>query len=113
MNTGRERSVGARLFLCFLLSLGVLLSIAHTAQARERLGTLAGTLTDPSVGILQGVAITITNNQTVTGLSAATSLSGTTTSTHELDSLQFVGSTIGYVAFFLRTSDRLSPFSVF
>src|SRR5262245_36013463 len=61
MNTGRDRSVGVVMLLCFLLSLGVALTTAH---AQERTGTLTGTLTDPSGGVLPGVAVTFTNNRT-------------------------------------------------
>jgi hypothetical protein len=50
--------------LCFLLSLGVLLGPANTVQAQERTGTITGTLTDASGGVLPGVTVTITNLQT-------------------------------------------------
>ena len=55
MNTRRrEQGQAASLLLCFLLSLGVLLGPAHIAQAQERTGTVIGTLTDPSGGVLAG-----------------------------------------------------------
>ena len=65
MNTGRrERSQAVPLLLCFLLSLGVLLGPAHIAQAQERTGTITGVLTDASGGVLPGVTVTVTNNET-------------------------------------------------
>jgi carboxypeptidase family protein/TonB-dependent receptor-like protein len=65
MNTGRrERGQAVPLLLCFLLSLGVLLGPAQTVQAQERIGTITGTLTDASGGVLPGVTVTLTNIQT-------------------------------------------------
>ena len=63
MNTGRrERGQAASLLLCFLLSLGMLLGPADTAQAQEgTTGTVAGELTDPSGGVLPGVSVVFTN----------------------------------------------------
>jgi hypothetical protein len=46
------------------MSLGILLGPAHVAQAQERFGTVQGTLTDPSGGVLPGVTVTLTNVQT-------------------------------------------------
>ena len=64
MNTRRrERGQAASLLLCFLLSLGMLLGPAHIAQAQERTGTVTGTLTDASGGVLPGVTVTLTNIQ--------------------------------------------------
>jgi hypothetical protein len=65
MNTGRrERGQAASLLLCFLLSLGMLFGLAQPGQAQERTGTVSGTLTDPSGGVLPGVTVTLTNVQT-------------------------------------------------
>src|SRR5688572_31869169 len=65
MNTRRrERGQAASLLLCFLLSLGMLLGPAHIALAQESTGTVMGTLTDPSGGVLPGVTVTLTNIQT-------------------------------------------------
>src|SRR5688500_14695608 len=65
MNTRRrERGQAASLLLCFLLSLGMLLGPAHLAQAQERTGTVSGTLTDASGGVLPGVSVTLTSIQT-------------------------------------------------
>ena len=64
MNTRRrEQGQAASLLLCFLLSLGMLLGPAHIAQAQERTGTVTGTLTDASGGVLPGVKVTLTNIQ--------------------------------------------------
>jgi hypothetical protein len=63
MNTGRrEQSQAASLLLCFLLSLGMLLGTAFTAQAQEgTTGTVLGELTDASGGVLPGVSVVFTN----------------------------------------------------
>ncbi|HUP39032.1 MAG TPA: TonB-dependent receptor [Vicinamibacterales bacterium] len=60
----RERGQAVSLLLCFLLSLGMLLGPARFAQAQERAGTITGTLTDASGGVMPGVTVTITNNET-------------------------------------------------
>jgi hypothetical protein len=64
MNTRRrERGQAASLLLCFLLSLGMLLGPAHTAQAQEgTTGIVAGELTDASGGVLPGVSVVFTNS---------------------------------------------------
>jgi hypothetical protein len=65
MNTRRrEQGQAGSLLLCFLLSLGMLLGPTHIAQAQERTGTISGTLTDASGGVLPGVTVTATNNET-------------------------------------------------
>ena len=65
MKTGRrERSEAVSLLLCFLLSLGVLLGPAGKAQAQELTGTITGTITDASGGVLPGVTVSLTNTQT-------------------------------------------------
>ena len=46
------------------MSLGVLFGPATTSQAQERTGTITGVLTDASGGVLPGVTVTITNNET-------------------------------------------------
>jgi hypothetical protein len=63
MNTRRrERGQAASLLLCFLLSLGMLLGPAHTAQAQEgTTGIVSGELTDASGGVLPGVSVVFTN----------------------------------------------------
>ena len=77
MNTGRrERGQAVSLLLCFLLSLGVLLGPAHTVQAQERTGTISGTLTDASGGVLPGVTVTLTNSRTGRVYTAVTDGSG-------------------------------------
>ncbi len=78
MNTRRrEQGQAASLLLCFLLSLGVLLGPAHIAQAQERTGTVTGTLTDASGGVLPGVTVTLTNIQNARVSTATTDGSGT------------------------------------
>jgi hypothetical protein len=73
MNTGRrERSQAVTLLLCFLLSLGVSLGPANTVQAQERTGTISGTLTDASGGVLPGVTVTLTNIETKRSIVAVT-----------------------------------------
>ena len=64
MNTRRRgQGQAASLLLCFLLSLGVLLGPAHTAQAQEgTTGIVAGELTDASGGVLPGVSVVFTNS---------------------------------------------------
>ncbi len=64
MNTRRrERGQAASLLLCFLLSLGMLLGPAHTAQAQEgTTGIVSGELTDASGGVLPGVSVVFTNS---------------------------------------------------
>src|SRR5687767_3509066 len=65
MNTRRrERGQAASLLLCFLLSLGMLLGPAYSAQAQERTGTITGVLTDAQGGVLPGVTVSLTNRQT-------------------------------------------------
>jgi Carboxypeptidase regulatory-like domain/TonB-dependent Receptor Plug Domain len=77
MNTGRrDRSQAASWLLCFLLSLGLLLGPATTSQAQESSGTVTGTLTDPSGGVLPGVTVTLTNVQTGRVTTAVTDGSG-------------------------------------
>ena len=60
MITGRrERGRAARLLLCSLLSLGVLLlGVASPVQAQERTGVITGELTDATGGVLPGVSVT-------------------------------------------------------
>jgi hypothetical protein len=58
------------------MSLGVLLGPANIAQAQERFGTVTGTLTDPSGGVLPGVTVTLTNLQTGRVTSITTDGSG-------------------------------------
>jgi hypothetical protein len=72
----RERGQAAASLLCFLLSLGVLLLPASAVQAQERAGTVTGTLTDPSGGVLPGVTVTLTNIQTGRVTTAVTDGSG-------------------------------------
>jgi hypothetical protein len=64
------------LLLCFLLSLGVLFGPANAVQAQERTGTITGTATDVSGGVLPGVTVTITNIQTGRVTTAVTDGSG-------------------------------------
>ena len=64
MNTGRRDRIHAASLLCFLLSLGMLLTPVTMARAQERTGTVTGTLTDPQGGVLPGVTVTLMNNQT-------------------------------------------------